>query len=94
MKSTDGADADDFVALQLPWVSSVFLQIMMSAQRIRQNHQVDLELAAQLLGFKMLRCRETWEFAVNTVPLHSFGVLLGTQQASRVCGAQIAPCMN
>lgn len=32
---------------------------------------------------------ETCEFAVNTVPLHSFGALLGTQQASCVCGAQI-----
>lgn len=55
MKPADRADVDDFIAPQLSLASLVFLWIAMSAQRIlRQKHRVGLELAAQLLRFKML----------------------------------------
>lgn len=55
MKPADGAELDVFIAPQLSRAASVFLWIAMTAQRMLwQNRQVCLELAAQLLRFKML----------------------------------------
>lgn len=55
VKPADGAEVDVSIAPQLSWAASVFLWIVMTAQRIlRQSHQVRRESAAQLLMLKVL----------------------------------------